>query len=827
MELWKRSVGALSTVALLTTLLPAAAFAEDGTPNLTVDAIEITSTNQLTATLSNTGDVDVAEDVGVYFYIDDMDSPAWTYDSSTLSDQSFLSAGGTSSITPQALEEGKTYDIKVCVDPSDVITESDEDDNCLSVENLAVGEVELPDLVVDDIYVDEDNGALSIMLQNESDVDVEETVSIYIYINDMDDADWTYRSSTLNDQSFLDAGGTSVIQPEILTAGETYEVKACVDALDEVAESDEDNNCQTEELTVDDDSQDDDSDDQDDDDDQGDDQGDDQDDDDSDDDSDSIEVTDLNETYYLYVYWGNMDRDMIESLIEEGADADGAITFEGAIKGRVKSTLFFETGEDEITEQDRGKSFSFDSSIHGASDGILFKIYANTTDDLTEAVITLNTDLMEDEVSISLEDLLADEDQAYREMHSNGYYGAGFALISPEEYVSRFNQHVLLQTRIGNLDGNGSTLDDEHLYTVTLSVSDESVIKAAAGVFLEEHEEEGYDQVEYDESEATLYSGIYGYQDGMLTYIKLVDATSGERSITVEVTDNETGEVVFHEEFTKDDELGTFDLADDSGNQIEITNHLRFRDVDEDDAEETYEEYLEDLEDADEEDIDEIVEEAGDDEDDMSDIPHGAWFENYVWIGVELGLFNGYEDVDGRPLGMFGPADSISRAQTLKVTWALAQYLDMGAGEDSSCDPDTVEYTDASDWATFGDNDHWSRGYLECIYQWQEDTGNELSILEDIIDENFGKLTAATHRWEFIMTAFEVLEINTSDYDFSSFDDIEDSGLQTDVQAMIETAVELGIISGDDGTQHFSPFRAVNRAEAAKILVLIYSIYGE
>lgn len=97
----------------------------------------------------------------------------------------------------------------------------------------------LPDLVLNDIYLD--GSTLTVEAGNNSSVAIPEDTagSTYIYIDDV--LTWTYSWTTLGDKSFLGPQGVSKIQPQTLT-GE-HKVGACVDANNVVTESNEDNNC--------------------------------------------------------------------------------------------------------------------------------------------------------------------------------------------------------------------------------------------------------------------------------------------------------------------------------------------------------------------------------------------------------------------------------------------------------------------------------------------------------------------------------------------------------------------------------------------------------
>jgi hypothetical protein len=202
----------------------------------------------------------------------------------------------------------------------------------------------------------------------------------------------------------------------------------------------------------------------------------------------------------------------------------------------------------------------------------------------------------------------------------------------------------------------------------------------------------------------------------------------------------------------------------------------------------------------------------------MDDVEAGSWYENYTGNVINHGWFNGYKDSKGNLTNQFGPADNVTREQILKVMYELAIDLEMGTIGTSGCDPETVSLDDSQiEWT----NDSWSTGYIQCIYN----SGVEISLLEDIVQEEAIKLRAPAYRWEVIMTAFEMLGVNSEDYDAYTLSDLETSALSEDVKNFIQTAIDAGIISGyPDGT--FKPDRWINRAEMAKILTLLSEVYS-
>ena len=112
----------------------------------------------------------------------------------------------------------------------------------LSVKNMK--DFAKPDLAVTEIYVDEDY-KLTIDVENHGRSDVKNTNGhTYVYIDNR--LEWTYSWSTLADQDFLNAGGSSTLQPQTLEEIET--VVVCVDANEVVPEREEANNCLTKQV---------------------------------------------------------------------------------------------------------------------------------------------------------------------------------------------------------------------------------------------------------------------------------------------------------------------------------------------------------------------------------------------------------------------------------------------------------------------------------------------------------------------------------------------------------------------------------------------------
>lgn len=204
--------------------------------DLAITNVYLDENGVLTSELSNLGNLNVDPDSEghVYIYVDDMEHPLKNYTWSLLADQAFLEAGGVSYIQSHTLDSD-VHNVKVCIDPTDVVAETDEVNNCYETSFGA-------DLAVTDVYLS--GRLLSIDLANFGNIDINPTEthgSIFIYVDDMEDPVYAYNWTMLADNSFLKAGGSSTITPRVLEGSHT--VMACVDATDAVTETDETNNC--------------------------------------------------------------------------------------------------------------------------------------------------------------------------------------------------------------------------------------------------------------------------------------------------------------------------------------------------------------------------------------------------------------------------------------------------------------------------------------------------------------------------------------------------------------------------------------------------------
>ncbi len=166
------------------------------------------------------------------------------------------------------------------------------------------------------------------------------------------------------------------------------------------------------------------------------------------------------------------------------------------------------------------------------------------------------------------------------------------------------------------------------------------------------------------------------------------------------------------------------------------------------------------------------------------------WFGMYVWQVAQKGIFNGYKDASGKPLGKYGPSDPITLAQLAKVSVIIGNRTVKAEGK----------------------GDDWAQPYLDAV------SNMKLSLATVM---KFDKNAQAT-RGQVVQALLEALHVDLTEK-ASSFSDVR---LSSPYAAAIATAEKLGIISGDTGkngkpTGTFRPDAPINRAEVAKMVILI------
>ncbi len=222
---------------------------DDEDQDLTVNDIYLDG-EDLVIEAENEGELDVSssDDVYVYVYVDG------DRELSERIDESYFEAGEKVTITAMegyfdvADEEWK---VKVCIDGTDDVSESDEDNNCreetLGESYTANDEA---DLEVADLYLDSTDD-LRVTFENTGDDDVDASRVEYKVYADGDLIETATLSKNSTNDFFEEGESTTYdlgnILDEYLEEDDDFKVKVCIDTDDDVEESNENNNC----LTVD------------------------------------------------------------------------------------------------------------------------------------------------------------------------------------------------------------------------------------------------------------------------------------------------------------------------------------------------------------------------------------------------------------------------------------------------------------------------------------------------------------------------------------------------------------------------------------------------
>ena len=227
---------------------------ETDLPDLVVDDVWLDDDLEIVLSLENNGDADVEEDVHVYTYLYVDGTLKWTSSTENTSSSSYLNAGEDQTFyTGIELEEGDEYEVQVVVDKTDSVEEEDEDNNewedTFDLDDDVIIASEDPDLVVNNLWKDNDD--IEFILQNESDEDIDEDEVIYTILYIDGDAEWAMNTT---EEDYYEAEGTETYTAEDILEDldeGTYEIEICVDTTDTVDEEDEDNNCRTENVNID------------------------------------------------------------------------------------------------------------------------------------------------------------------------------------------------------------------------------------------------------------------------------------------------------------------------------------------------------------------------------------------------------------------------------------------------------------------------------------------------------------------------------------------------------------------------------------------------
>lgn len=205
-------------------------------------------------TVENEGDEDTDSDENVYIavYVDG-EREYYEYFENESGD-SFLDSNESEdfNLGDDFLEdEDEEYEVEVCVDYTDTVDEKDESNNCLEddleLDSNSGGEDGI-NLELEDMYLDDEDLMVEIVNSGDEDIDEDEYIKIYVYVDD--ELEYTLTVDGEDDNTdFYNGDDSDTINlgdNALEDQGSTYDVEVCVDVGDNIDETDEDDNCREE-----------------------------------------------------------------------------------------------------------------------------------------------------------------------------------------------------------------------------------------------------------------------------------------------------------------------------------------------------------------------------------------------------------------------------------------------------------------------------------------------------------------------------------------------------------------------------------------------------
>ncbi len=184
----------------------------------------------------------------------------------------------------------------------------------------------------------------------------------------------------------------------------------------------------------------------------------------------------------------------------------------------------------------------------------------------------------------------------------------------------------------------------------------------------------------------------------------------------------------------------------------------------------------------------------------LRDIEPNAWYATYVRDAVASHIVGGYRDEAGNPLGLFGPANNITLAETLKIAVEGAGY-------------DVEAYGSVPSTMT----GHWAIPYLNVAAH------ERFTVFET--QQNIDRQATRAEVASLFTDAFDVDTVTPVG---NRYDDV---GFSTPHVYSIEALSRDKVLTGDTDVHgnslgRFRPLDAINRAEVTKMIMLARAVYG-
>ncbi len=199
----------------------------------------------------------------------------------------------------------------------------------------------------------------------------------------------------------------------------------------------------------------------------------------------------------------------------------------------------------------------------------------------------------------------------------------------------------------------------------------------------------------------------------------------------------------------------------------------------------------------------------------FSDISPSAWYASYVDRAQEAGIVSGYKDANDQPTGMFGPTSNVTVAEAAKMAVEASRIADTGAAVDT------------------GDiQNHWAARYIKILRQRNVGERNMTFLSGKDLDRPLTRGELANMLSVSLWGAYAYGDVPPCLSETQPlFSDVTISHPEV---WNIANVMRLNLMVGDNRTAYdedasarecpplttFRPADALNRAEAAKVMVL-------
>ncbi len=184
----------------------------------------------------------------------------------------------------------------------------------------------------------------------------------------------------------------------------------------------------------------------------------------------------------------------------------------------------------------------------------------------------------------------------------------------------------------------------------------------------------------------------------------------------------------------------------------------------------------------------------------LKDVSTDAWYADDVKAVAETGIMQGYRNSAGELTGEFGPANPVTRAEFLKMVAVMMIF----------------RYT--FDRTTVVIDDPWYQIYLDIVQLEDPELSHVMPIDHASLNQPILRQEAAG-----------LLHLSLGNYGLplveGGYPHFPDVDAETPSYKAIAELEYYGVIIGDGETKMFNPFRTLNRAEAAKMLVTTSKSY--